>query len=564
MPAALIAIGTFVAPGPLARSRAQPGRDRRGRLHADDAGASTTASGGHAAHPGPDGGRRLPGRARSSAAGGLLVPVPAGRLARLRMYHGAREVWDGWSKNASFARGRRRRRRALAGAGALAALAVAAPGGRGRGPAPPRPPRWRPSASPGSLALVALQRLSSWAVPTPARYAPTLPLGMLVLSGAVARGAVGAPARARARVARAALPAGALSAARRRPAQQQVARRVQRHGETLGLAPDRRVQPGDAVGMAARDLLAIGPLHLVGAAPRAPGRAARPPRRACAARRPGRRRRGGRGRRAGRGRGGRARRPGSRAPRRGRPARPSAARAPRPPPAPGSPGAGRAPTGSSRSAASIASGSERQGLVAGDVPARAGLAAAHRGDHLRQASCGRGCRARAPRRGPGAPGAGRPSRARPGRPTTSARPAACAAPVGRGGPAGRSGRPRRGPPASAVELVRPGPRGAAPPRARPGPRPARARAAVERGAQARGAGGLAGGQHPPPARPGVVRVGALQRHGGRGGVVQGEQGGREAGGRARRVADAPTTPRAARPGASGPRCPGPARARRRR
>ena len=35
--------------------------------------------------------------------GAQLVPVPAGRLVRLRMYHGAREVWDGWSKNASFA-----------------------------------------------------------------------------------------------------------------------------------------------------------------------------------------------------------------------------------------------------------------------------------------------------------------------------------------------------------------------------------------------------------------------------------------------------------------------------
>ncbi len=42
----------------------------------------------------------------------------------------------------------------------------------------------------GVGAMVALQRLSSWAVPTPARYAPTLPLGMLVLAGATARGAL--------------------------------------------------------------------------------------------------------------------------------------------------------------------------------------------------------------------------------------------------------------------------------------------------------------------------------------------------------------------------------------
>jgi hypothetical protein len=42
----------------------------------------------------------------------------------------------------------------------------------------------------GSLSLVLLQRLAAWAVPTPRRYAPTLPLGLLVLSGAAARGAI--------------------------------------------------------------------------------------------------------------------------------------------------------------------------------------------------------------------------------------------------------------------------------------------------------------------------------------------------------------------------------------
>ena len=42
----------------------------------------------------------------------------------------------------------------------------------------------------GLGAMAALQRLASWAVPTPARYAATLPLGMLVLAGATARGAL--------------------------------------------------------------------------------------------------------------------------------------------------------------------------------------------------------------------------------------------------------------------------------------------------------------------------------------------------------------------------------------
>ena len=115
---------------------------------------------------------------------------------------------------------------------------------------------------------------------------------------------------------------------------------------------------------------------------------------------------------------------------------------------------------------------ERLGLVVGHGPARAGLAAAHGGDHLEPGSCGRGCPATAPRTGPGAPGSGRPSRGRPGRPTTTGRPAGCAAPGGRGGPAGRSGRPRRGRPRAPSARGR-GPRAAGRPRARRGPRPGR-------------------------------------------------------------------------------------------
>ena len=62
--------------------------------------------------------------ARVKAAGGLLVPAPAGRLARLRMYHGAREVWQGWSKNASFGV-EGGALKALVGASVVAGLAVA-------------------------------------------------------------------------------------------------------------------------------------------------------------------------------------------------------------------------------------------------------------------------------------------------------------------------------------------------------------------------------------------------------------------------------------------------------
>ncbi len=156
--------------------------------------------GGPRRDPGADGRRRLPWPPPSSAAGALLVPVPAGHLARLRMYHGAREVWDGWSKNASFGGGRRSRRKGAGRrAGPLAALAVL-PRRRPRpGPAPPRCRRSRPPASPARSRWSTLQRLSGWAVPTPARYAPTLPLGLLVLSGAAARGAVEPPARHRRR-----------------------------------------------------------------------------------------------------------------------------------------------------------------------------------------------------------------------------------------------------------------------------------------------------------------------------------------------------------------------------
>lgn len=186
MPAALTAIATFVAPGPLARSS-------RSRV-AIAAGAYMLmpralydAVGGHAAIRG-----RMVDDVCLAAAikrtGALLVPVPARGLARLRMYHGGREVWSGWSKNASFgvaggaAKG-------LVSAGTLAALA-ALPLGAAVAGVRRRDPGLMAIGIGGSAALVALQRLSSWAVPTPARYAPTLPVGLLVLSAAAARGAL--------------------------------------------------------------------------------------------------------------------------------------------------------------------------------------------------------------------------------------------------------------------------------------------------------------------------------------------------------------------------------------
>jgi hypothetical protein len=186
-PAALAAIATFVAPGPLTRA---PGsrtamaaggyilmrRDLYDRV------------GGHAAIR-----RRMVDDVCLAAAvkrdGSLLVPAPAGPLARLRMYHGAREVWEGWSKNASFAAAGGAAK-GLASALTMAALAVTPAVALVAG-ARRRDRRLALAGAAGTLALTALQRLSVWAVPTPARYAPTLPLGLLVLSAAAARGAVG-------------------------------------------------------------------------------------------------------------------------------------------------------------------------------------------------------------------------------------------------------------------------------------------------------------------------------------------------------------------------------------
>ncbi len=186
MPAALAAIATFVAPGPLARSA-------RSRVSIAAGGymlmprALYAVAGGHAAIRG----RMVDDVCLAAAVkrrGALLLPVPAGPLARLRMYHGAREMWRGWSKNASFGAAGGAGK-GLAGAGMLAALALlpaaAAAGGLRR-----RDARLAAVGAAGVAGQVALQRLAGWGVPTPARYAPTLPVGMLVLSAAAARGAL--------------------------------------------------------------------------------------------------------------------------------------------------------------------------------------------------------------------------------------------------------------------------------------------------------------------------------------------------------------------------------------
>ncbi len=187
MPAALVAIETFVAPGPLARhprtsvSVAAGGFMLMTRDIYD-------RSGGHRAIRGQmvdDLGLAL----RVKGAGGLLVPARGTGLVHLRMYFGARELWRGWSKNASFASAGPPAK-ALIGASFIAACAVVphvamivGVGRRDRG--------LIGAAVAGLAAQGVLQRMAGGAIPTPRRDVATLPLGMLVLSAAAARGAIG-------------------------------------------------------------------------------------------------------------------------------------------------------------------------------------------------------------------------------------------------------------------------------------------------------------------------------------------------------------------------------------
>ena len=249
------------------------------------------AVGGHAAIRTPDGGRRLPGRGRQARRRTCWCRCPPGGWRACGCTTARREVWDGWSKNASFAavgRPGEGARRAPASPSPPLALAPRR-GGRGRrartGDRPPRGHRPRRRRGDGRAA------------------AP------VVVGGADARRATrppcrwgcscsrGAAARRRSAAGGARAPSGAGGATRWRAerrrrgdaAQQQVARGVERHGEALGLAPDRRVQAGHAVGVAAGDLLAVGALHLGrrGAPAGRPSSAGGLGRR-CAARRPGR------------------------------------------------------------------------------------------------------------------------------------------------------------------------------------------------------------------------------------------------------------------------------------
>jgi hypothetical protein len=186
MPAAIACINAFVAPGPLARSPRSPVGLAAGAFILLERSLYDRV-GGH---------RAVADRmvddlalaARVKRAGGLLVPGDGTEVLSLRMYHGARDMWRGWRKNAAFGT-EGSATKGLAGGLLLGTLAVAPglalAGGLGRGD--------RAAVALGLAGLAAqsgLQRTAGRIVPTRRTLAPTLPLGTLVIAAAAVRGAV--------------------------------------------------------------------------------------------------------------------------------------------------------------------------------------------------------------------------------------------------------------------------------------------------------------------------------------------------------------------------------------
>lgn len=186
LPTALALIETYVAPGPLVRSRRSGVALAAGPYILVRRDVYERA-GGH---------RAIADRmvddvslARAvKAAGGLIVPALGIRLVSFRMYHGARDLWRGWSKNASFGAGPSGIT-GLAGALALATGALAPPAAAITGLVRRRP-RTMAWGLAGWAAQAALHRAEARAVPTPRAYAALAPLGAVVIAAAAARGAV--------------------------------------------------------------------------------------------------------------------------------------------------------------------------------------------------------------------------------------------------------------------------------------------------------------------------------------------------------------------------------------
>lgn len=120
--------------------------------------------------------------------GGLLVPADGAGLIRLRMYHDLGEMWRGWRKNAAFASPGEPTKGVVPAIG-LAVLG-AAPALCGLAGMRMRDGPLTTLGVAGFAAQCALQRLASPVVDTPARYAPTLPVGTTFMAAAALRGSI--------------------------------------------------------------------------------------------------------------------------------------------------------------------------------------------------------------------------------------------------------------------------------------------------------------------------------------------------------------------------------------
>ena len=120
--------------------------------------------------------------------GDLLVPADGTALIGLRMYHDLTAMWRGWRKNAAFA-STWDPTKGLVPAIGLAVLG-AAPLLAALSGARRRDRRLAVMGTVGFGAQCALQRLAGPIVDTPARYAPTLPLGTTFMAAAALCGAV--------------------------------------------------------------------------------------------------------------------------------------------------------------------------------------------------------------------------------------------------------------------------------------------------------------------------------------------------------------------------------------
>ena len=120
--------------------------------------------------------------------GALLMPADGTGVVRLRMYHDVGELWRGWRKNAAFA-SPHGVTKGVVPAAALAALGllpvIALVQGVRR-----RDATSATLGAAGFAAQCALQRLAGPIVETPARYAPTLPVGTTFMAAAAIRGAI--------------------------------------------------------------------------------------------------------------------------------------------------------------------------------------------------------------------------------------------------------------------------------------------------------------------------------------------------------------------------------------